>query len=403
MENCTIYSHKLNFDKVVDIIKTELPTATVTVKDGGLQKSIAVLLKGGFFSKSKKLNINYRERKSPSYKLEKIDCGLSQNLAGMSNLIQSLPAQNESLRNKFLAKVMSSNCEMAFTAEPSIVPEFETVLRRITNELECFVFAKPNKLFKSSNQQHFVDKDLNLVLDMVGNSAVEDIEVNVDAKYHDEPSENNTDEQKTRKSNSESYLERSGIKLNKNLPCIPSSESVNLRSKSDIINRAYALLVIAVKGEGVEQEHLVKTVAAKNINSFSPKETQIYNKNPLDDQERAYATWRYESLYTIMWALGLMEELKYPSDICDVKTIVGKIFQPSRKEFEQSVQLRSKSDILNELDKTYRMNWACVDARVKGESITGGINPSVVYERQYSLNWLTNHQNQDWDDVLTNT
>ena len=66
MENCTIYSHKLNFDKVVDIIKTELPTATVTVKDGGLQKSIAVILKGGFFSKSKKLNINYRERKSPS-------------------------------------------------------------------------------------------------------------------------------------------------------------------------------------------------------------------------------------------------------------------------------------------------------------------------------------------------
>ena len=104
-----------------------------------------------------------------------------------------------------------------------------------------------------------------------------------------------------------------------------------------------------------------------------------------------------------MWALGLMEELKYPSDICDVKTIVGKIFQPSRKEFEQSVQLRSKSDILNELDKTYRMNWACVDARVKGESVTGGINPSVVYERHYSLNWLTNHQNQDWDDVLTNT
>ncbi len=49
------------------------------------------------------------------------------------------------------------------------------------------------------------------------------------------------------------------------------------------------------------------------------------------------------------------------------------------------------------------MNWACVDARVKGEELTGGINPSIVYERHYALNWLNCHQDADWDHVSTDT
>ncbi|HMQ87948.1 MAG TPA: DUF4272 domain-containing protein [Flavilitoribacter sp.] len=403
MENCTIYSHNLEFEKVVQIVKSNLPKAKIEYNDGGMQKSLVAEIKGGFFGKSKILKINYRERKNPSYKLEQVECGLTQNLAGMVNFIQSLPAKNEEVRNKFLYKVMSANCEIPFIAEPEISPEFESVLRRIAIELDGFVFAQPNRIFNKSNGQHFVDKNLNLILDMNGNCEVQDVEINVNSKYHDQPKEPYTEEQIKRKEKSEAFLAENGIKTNNNLPCISSSESVELRTLKEIIDRAYSLLIIAVKGEGIEQEHLAKTIQVKKIESFSPKENQIYQAESLNDQERAYATWRYESLYAMLWALGKMDELKYPSEICDVQGIVGKIFQPSREEFENSVKLRSKSEILDELDKTYRMNWACVDARIKGQQVSGNINPSVVHERHYSLNWLTNYQNQDWDDVQTNT
>jgi hypothetical protein len=403
MENCTIYSHNLEFEKVVQIVKSNLPKAKVEYNDDGMQKSLVATIKGGFFGKTKTLKINYRERKNPSYKLEEVECGLTQNLAGMVNFIQSLPAENIDVRNKFLHKVMSANCEIPFIAEPEITNEFESVLRKIVTELDAFIFTQPNRIFKKSNGQHFVDKQMNLIFDTNGKSEVQDVEVNVNAKYHDEPKENYNDEQLGRKEKSEIFLESNGIKTNKNLPCVPSSEDVVLRSAKDVINRAYALLIIAVKGEGIEQEHLVKTVEAKKINAFSSKESYIYQAEELNDQERTYATWRYESLYTILWALGVMNELKYPSEICDVQGIVGKIFQPTREEFENSVKLRSKSEILDELDKTYRMNWVCVDARIKGQQISGNINPSVVHERHYSLNWLTNYQNQDWDNVQTNT
>lgn len=403
MENCTIYSHHLEFEKVVQIVQSNLPKANIEYNYSGKQKSLVATIKGGFFGKSKTLKINYRERENPSYKLERVECGLTQNLAGMVNFIQSIPAKNEEVRNKFIYKVMSANCEIPFLADPEIIPEFESVLRKIVIELDGFVFAQPNRIFNKSNGQYFADKNLNLILDTNGNCEVQDVEVNVNAKYHDQSREAYSEEQIKRKEKSEAFLEANGIKTNKNLPCISSSESVELRTLKEIIDRAYSLLIIAVKGEGIEQEHLVKTVQAKKIDSFSPKEIQIYQAELLNDQERAYATWRYESLYTMLWALGKMDELKYPNEICDVQEIVGKIFQPSREEFENTVSLRSKSEILDELDKTYRMNWACVDARIKGQQVEGNINPSVVYERHYSLNWLTNYQNQDWDDVQTNT
>lgn len=403
MENCTIYSHNHEFEKVVQIVKSNLLEAKIELIDEGIQKSLVAKIKGGIFGKTKRLKINYRERIHPSYKLDEVECGLTQNLVGMVNFIQSLPAENENLRNKFLYKVMSVNCEIAFIAEPEITSQFNSVLRDIVTELDAFVFAQPNRIFNKSNGQHFVDRNMNLILDTHGRSEIQDIAVNVNAKYHDEPKVSNNDEQLERKKKSELYLKSNDVKINSNLPCISSSENVELRYTKDIIDRAYALLVIAVKGEGVEQEHLAKAVDDKRISHFSPKENYIYQAQELNDRERAYAVWRYESLYTILWTLGLMNELKYPSEICDVKGVVGEIFQPTREEFENSVKLRSKTEVLDELDKIYRMNWACVDARIKGQAVSGNINPSVVYERHYALNWLTNYQNQDWDDVQTNT
>ncbi len=403
MENCTIYSHKIEFEKVVQIIKSHLPKAKVEFKDGGIRKSIIATIKGGLFGKNKTLKINYRERENPSYKLDHVECGLTQNLAGMVNFIQSLPSQNTEVKNKFLYKVMSANCEIPFIAEPQITMEYGAVLRKIVKELDGFIFAQPSQTFNKSSGQHFLDKNLNLILDINGNCEIEDIEVSVDAKYHDESKENYSKDQINRKKKSEIFLESSSVRINKNLPCISSSEDVELRTLKEVIGRAYALLITTVKGEGIEQENLTRTIQVKKIDSFSPKENRLYQQESLNDQERAYATWRYESLYTILWALGIIEELKYPNEICDVQDIVKKIFQPSREEFESSAKLRSKQEILDELDKTYRMNWACVDARIKGQEVSGNIDPSIVYERHYSLNWLTKYQNQDWDDVQTNT
>ncbi len=403
MENCTIYSHELKFDQILSIIKENLPKAQIEIEDGGLQKSMIATIKGGFFSKTKTLKINYRERANPSYKLEEIECGLTQNLAGMANFIQSLPAQNEVVRGQLLHKVMSMNCEIAFMAEPTLIADFQKFLKAITFALDAIIFTPPNSFFAKSTGQHFLDKNLNLILDNNGNCEIDNLVVNVNAKYHDIPTANYVEEQLERKSKSEAILSKNEVKVNKNIPCIATEAATNLRTKEAIIQRVYALLIIAVKGEGVEQEKLNQVIKDKNITSFSAKETMILKKENLEDGERAYATWRYESLTVLLWALGKIDQLKYPAEICNVPEIVNAIFRPNRKEFEDSAKLRSKAEILDQLDKIYRMHWACVDARIKGEEVKGGLLSGVVYERHNALNWLTNYQGADWDDVQTNT
>lgn len=403
MENCTIYSHNLRFDNIVNTVKTLLPKAKVEVNDGGKQKSLKAIIKGGFFGKSKSLTINYRERENPSYTLDQIECGLTQNLAGMANFIQAIPTQHEEIKGKFLYKVMSANCEMAFMAEPNINADFEKVLRQICEELDAFIFAQPGGIFQSSATQHFVDKSFNLILDTNGESSVNDVSVVVDAKYKDIPQENWTEEQINRKSRSEENLASNNIKVNKNLPCIEAESNVTLRTKDKVIDRAYALLIVAAKGEGISKEQLNKPIQEKNISSFSPHEQIILDTEELNDQQIAYSTWRYESLNTLLWALGYNETLAYPSEMCDVPTIVGGLLKTTREAFTAQCSLRSTAEILDELDKTYRMNWTCVDARINGTPVGGNINPSIIYERHYALNWLTSYQDQAWDDVQTDT
>lgn len=402
MENCVIYSHNLAFDKVVDIVKKHLPLASVEVQDGGKQKALTATIKGGFFSKSKVLKINYRERENPSWKLDKIECGLTQNLAGMANFIGSIPAQNTAIRDKLIYKVMSVNCEMPFMAEPGFDDTFQSILREIAGALDAFIFAQPGNVFNKSDTQHFADPAFQLILDVNGKSGVNDISVQIDTKYADEP-QDYSPEQLERKNASEKWLNEHGIPVNSHLPCQPDSGQVKIRSVAEVVERAYALVAIAAKGEGVEQQNLNRGISEKRITGFTPAETQILQSESLTDQERANATWRYESLQTLLWALGMMPQLDYPDSICDVTAVVSTIFKPSREEFESNVRLRTAAEILDETDKIYRMHWACVNARISGKPAPGNLQSGVVYERHYALNWLTCNMDLDWDDVQTNT
>lgn len=402
MENCTIYSHYLAFDKVVEILKREIPKAKFEVLNNDQQKSLTATISGGLLGRSKTLKVNYRQRANPSYKLDHVECALTQNLSGMVGYIQKIDAIDKPLQNKLLYKVMAANAEMPFMAEPDIAPEFESALKKILVELDAFVFTTPNKVFNRSGGPYFADKRMAVILDGMGASEATDLEVSVDSRYHDQPAHEYTKEQLDRKTESEIFLKEKGIKVNQNLPCVESSEGVTIRTVKEVVDRVYALVTVAAKGEGVEQSNLDRVIADKKINSFSPTEHTVIFASELTDQQRAYATWRYESLYVMLWALG-KTDLKYPSEICDVPALVGSVIRISREDFEKSVALRSEIEILDQLDKIYRMNWACVDARLKGQDVGGNIHAGIVYERHYSLNWLTCYQDQDWDDVDTNT
>jgi hypothetical protein len=217
---------------------------------------------------------------------------------------------------------------------------------------------------------------------------------------------NPTPDQAARRKQSEEYCKVHGIPIypNPNALFVDAEDSVNIRTKDEVVDRALALCFLGLKSEGLTADELSKFDKEYNISSkFSPNEKKYARTKEPTQQQTIDANWRYESLHVMLWALGFVDSLTYPDKMCVVADDVKHIFDNNENEFRQKATLRSKKEILDQADLILRIHWACVDARVNNAAMPGNLNASVVYERHYALNWLINYLNLDWDDVSTDT
>lgn len=177
-----------------------------------------------------------------------------------------------------------------------------------------------------------------------------------------------------------------------------------LRTQDSVIDRALALCYGGVKSEGLEQPFLDKFDRDYHISSkLSPEERAYATATNPTGQQKIDANWRYECMHVMLWALGYIDSLNYPSTICNVKDDVNIIHKLTETQFRQKAKLRSKKEILDQADLILRLDWACVDARTKNLPAPGNLNADVVTERHRALNWLIRHLDEQWDDVSTDT
>jgi len=172
-----------------------------------------------------------------------------------------------------------------------------------------------------------------------------------------------------------------------------------------VVGRALALCLVAVKGEGLPDEIVNQVAEQFQIRQFlTPDELAFIDDPDPQQQARVQFAWRYESFWVMLWALKWIESLPYPSEICDVGQAVGIIRDAeSLENLQQKSRLRPLAEILDQADLIYRYHWAVVNARLKQQPSPGDLEPGVVYERHYALNWLRCYFDQDWDNVSTDT
>jgi hypothetical protein len=207
-----------------------------------------------------------------------------------------------------------------------------------------------------------------------------------------------------RKKRSKELLKTRGIPVNPSLPAIESEEETTPRSAEEVAIRAVGLCAVALKGEGLKQQEVISLLNGKDVwASATPEEKKFLLKKKPAAQEMINFEWRYESLWVLLWALGRAEDLGAPTSNCDVERAVRMVLDVPSEEFIQRAKRRPISEILDEADLIYRYDWAVVDARIKGEDPPGNLDPGVVYERHYALNWLIGYMDQEWDDVTTDT
>ena len=180
----TVYSHYLGFEKIIGIIKEKYPKGSLTI---GNQEGIDFLeleIKGGIFSSSSKLKIVYRQRYKPSYQLlEDDNCPLSHNLKGWLGYVSEIPAKNEKIKQLLLHKITTINCEFSVIQEQGNTKDLKELMLNISKEFDAYLFVEPNSIISRSTTQHILNKDLELILDTLGNCEIYDLEVKAESKY----------------------------------------------------------------------------------------------------------------------------------------------------------------------------------------------------------------------------
>ncbi len=211
-------------------------------------------------------------------------------------------------------------------------------------------------------------------------------------------------EAQIRKNRSVAILEAEHVPSIDHLPLIETEAESTRRTTEQVALRAMALCIVAVKGEGLEQQIIDELVEDFGLASaFTPKEREFINNANPTQHDRIQFAWRYECYWVMLWALGFIDELERPDKICDVELAVSILRNEGRDGFVRHSKLRSQSEILDAADLIYRYHWAVVDARVNNRDIPAGLDSGIVMERHYALNWLIGYMDQEWDDVSTDT
>jgi hypothetical protein len=312
----------------------------------------------------------------------------------LRHVFQSIPAENQALKQKLLVRIAATRLAIEVRAERGLRGLEDTVFE-VANALDALIFWSGNRMLDSKGK---------LIMDFEGRSGMKDLEVVVDASLLDAQTPV-TEAGAARKAKSEAVLKAKKVTVNVTLPVIESEAHARIRSQQDVVGRALALCLVAVKGEGLPDAVVVEVMAQFQIREFLTEEEAAFIDNPAPtDAERIQFAWRYEGFWVMLWALNLVKGLDYPSKICDVAYAVSIIREAESLEaFSKAANLRSATEILDEADLIYRYHWAVVNARLKQLPAPGELDAGVVYERHFALNWLRSYLDQAWDDVRTDT
>lgn len=214
-----------------------------------------------------------------------------------------------------------------------------------------------------------------------------------------------------RREKSNAKIKGMGIACMEALPLLESSKEVRLKSLDEICNRAIASLLSIQLAEdignnqGYEESKELFSTLLKNYkveNCLLEKEQRLFD-GTYSEQDAIDVCWTYEAYWSLVWALGLVEDISYPNTVCDVKRAIKLVGDTDGKEaFKAQCRLRGVEEILDMLDLYYRYHWATEEKRLRPETEIKDLNPEVVMERRRGLEWLISEEN-DWFDISMDT
>jgi hypothetical protein len=186
-------------------------------------------------------------------------------------------------------------------------------------------------------------------------------------------------------------LAAEGIGVPPHLPPVTGETELRLRAPAEVRARALGLAQVAVRAESFDSG---KPIPRGELETRLPgaavtarEDAFLHAKRP-KAQERVDMRWRYEGLWTLLWALGLVE-LGPPTEPCSAEAAMRGAFElVGRTDL-----VLSPSAVLDRLDELMRRHWW------EREHPTSGPADSTLSERRVALGWLVQLGGFDWEEI----
>lgn len=207
-----------------------------------------------------------------------------------------------------------------------------------------------------------------------------------------------------RKERSERILASEGVPVNPDLPLLAFRHDAVPRDREEVAMRTLCVLMTAIKAERMDQTMVLRVIRQYGLAGHFSLQEKDFVRNPQPPgKQRSRFLWRYETAWTLLWALGYVKVLSIPRDACDVSFAVSCMRDRTTQAFVAEANPRPFDQILDQADLIYRYHWSLIDAALAKRATPADLNPGIVYERHYALNWLIRHHDRDWDDVTTDS
>ncbi len=391
MNHFTIFASKNDLDDM------HAKIADVFAKGFAIEKQDSgYLLKSkGLFKKCRcSMNI-LTEDMNPDY--------FAKNIPGMMGYYDTIPFKDEQLKERVMIQIAVLNTVIAIEMDRAMTDEHMQLFTRLLTRIGGIGFLPDGTL---------LDQNGSVIVYPNGESGPSDFRPHACTRKintHEVASAQG----EVRKNKTIAFLTEREIPYAASLPQLSPLENLHFKSQEDIARRAVALLIVIQFACDVAQngdiegsrEFFTDMLHKYKVQPFLTEQERLFlgAQHP-STQEAVNISWQYEAYWTLIWALGMVEELDFPEDVCDCEYAIQAVSScETFEQFYQQTIMRSKEEILDEADKIYRLHWACVDSRINGQTAPLALNESVVMERCRGLFWMIGYQDEEWDTISMDT
>jgi len=188
MENCSIYSHHIWYEEIVNVITNMTTEGSIEIiGKNDSWESITIFGEKNSNKPQNKMTLTCKVREFPSFELGEPTDQITTTLNGMRNYFGAVTGGNPQLLKKIIAKISSINMEISVVADKGFNANFEEIVLTVTDILEGFIFSNNNSIFDAPDSNNGIfDENADVILCNSGYSDVQDLEVLIEQQYLDE-------------------------------------------------------------------------------------------------------------------------------------------------------------------------------------------------------------------------